>query len=155
MVDLGYVHSTREIKPNVGFEPLPEDWYVLMITKSELKENRSKTGKYIQLEIPVIDGKYKGRKLFNNLNIENPSQKAVEIARGELSAIAQACNVVEMRDTEMLHNIPFMGLIKLEKRKDNNEIVNVFRGYKPYGGSPAPSSPPPVSADSEAAPWLT
>jgi hypothetical protein len=156
MVDLGYVHSTREIKPNVGFEPLPEGWYVAMVQKSELKENRAKTGRYIQLELSVLDGQYKGRRIFINLNIENPSEKAVEIARGELSAIAQACNVVEIRDTEMLHAIPFQILVKLEKRKDNSEISNVIRGYKPYGGTTAPSSLPPVMGDGEeAAPWAT
>ena len=40
------------------------------------------TGSYLNLTFEILDGNYKGRKVWSRLNLDNPNQQAVQIAAG-------------------------------------------------------------------------
>ena len=89
------------------FAPIPEDWYTAEITKSELKDTKDKQGKYLALTCKVLEGEYKGRLIFTNLNLVNKSETAVKIARSDLKKICMAVgHNDELEDSADLHNIP-------------------------------------------------
>lgn len=138
--------NATEVAPSTGFEPLPVGEYVAMIVDSEEKPTQAGTGSYVKLVIEVVDGQFKGRKLFENLNLDNPSQEAVNIARATLSAICRAVGVLTPDDTVQLHNIPMTIKVGMEKRKDTGDMQNRIKGYKSrvdasaIGGN-APSQP--------------
>ena len=139
-----------QIEPNKGFEPIPSDDYEACITKSEEKPTSAGTGHFISLQFEIVKGDFKGRKLFVNLNLDNPNAQAVAIARGDLSAICRAVKVPRPKDSEDLHNIPLMIKVGQRKRKDNGEMENYIKGYSPAGGStPAPATAPSSSTP----PW--
>ena len=50
-----------------------------------------KTGKYLQLRLDIISGPYKNRVIFDRLNLQNPNDKAVEIAKKQLASTVP-CN---------------------------------------------------------------
>ena len=79
MADLGFKFKPEEVQDS-QYEPVPVGDYVCMITESEMKETKAGTGKYIQMNVEIVEGEYQGRKLIERLNIQNPNQKAVEIA---------------------------------------------------------------------------
>jgi hypothetical protein len=95
--------------------------------------------------------------LWARLNLDNPNATAVKIARGDLSAICRAVNVMQPRDSVDLHNLPLVISVKLKKRADNDELVNEVRGYEPKqspGATNASSSQPQQTTTSGApAPW--
>lgn len=139
--------NAAEVEPAKGFELIPAGRYVAIISDSEMKTTQSGTGEYLKLEFEIIDGEHKGRKLFANLNLNNPNAQAVQIARAELSAICRAVNVLQPKDSVELHNLPLTIKVGLEKRKDTNELQNRIKGYeskdaavtKPVtAGGPAP-----------------
>lgn len=127
--------DANEVEPSLGFEPLPEDDYELVITESEMRQNKTSDGSHLALTFEVSRGECVGRKLFINLNLNNPNQKAVDIARRELSAICRAVGVMRVQDSFQLHNIPFRAHVGLRKRRDTNEMENRITKYYEAGES--------------------
>lgn len=126
--------NANEVDPCFGFEPLPEGWYNATIVESEEKPTKAGNGKYLELRFEVFDGTYAGRSLWTRLNLENPSDRAVKIARAELSAICHAVGVMHPRDSNDLHNIPLRVKVEVTKRDDNGEPTNAIKKYEKRAG---------------------
>lgn len=140
-----YIFNANEVQPTTGFEPIPAGKYVAVINDDIMKDTRSGTGRYLQLEFEIIEGEYRGRKLWARLNLENPNAQAVQIARSELSAICRAVNVMQLRDTVELHNMPLVISVRCKKNRETDEMQNEIAGYEPKQSYSA-SAPAPVPA---------
>jgi hypothetical protein len=116
MGSIGFFNA-NEVEPSSGNEPFPAGDYTMAVVASEVKDTKAGTGKFIKFEWQVVDGEHKGRKVFQNVNFQNPSPKAQQIGLGELSAICRACGKVQIRDTSELHNIPVRVRIDTETRE--------------------------------------
>jgi hypothetical protein len=122
--------NADEVEPRTGFDPLPAGKYPAVCVDSEEKPTKAGTGSYIQFTFEVLDGEYKGRRLWARLNLNNPSQTAVDIARTELSALCRAVGVKQLKDTAQLHDIPLV--LKVAAKKDaDGEVRNEVKGYEP------------------------
>lgn len=155
MADIsGLGFDAQAVEPNEGFELLPAGDYEAVIVGSEIKPTSNQQGKYIALELQVINGKFQNRKLWDNLNIWNQSEKAVTIAKGTLSAICRAVNVPTPRDTADLHNKPLRVTVAIEQSVGFNP-KNVIKSYKPRQAGPATPAQPAMTAASTTneAPW--
>ena len=73
--------NANNVEPADSFDPIPAGEYLCVITASDEKPTKSGNGTYLELEFEVIDGPHKGRKLWDRLNLNNPSEMAVKIAR--------------------------------------------------------------------------
>ena len=120
------------IEPRRPFEPVPDDWYVVVITHSEEKETRSKTGILLQLTFQITDGPFVNRLLWRWLNTRNTNPAAQQIAQSELSAICRAVGVMKPRDSNELHNRHLAVRVRRKPRSDNGEIVNEIAEYARY-----------------------
>lgn len=142
------------------YEPLPVGDYLAMIVNSEEKQTKAGTGSYLKLEFEIVGEGHKGRKLWVNLNLNNPSQDAVRIAQGELSSICKAVGILNPKDSVDLHNIPMLVKVGIEVRKDTGEPQNRVKGFKTRPGigaeaavSVMPSKAPAKQAAGGSAPW--
>lgn len=141
MADIsGLGFDANQVEPNEGFDLLPDGEYDAIIIGSEMKKTNSGTGSYLSLELQILNGKYQNRKVWDNLNILNPNEKAQTIARGTLSAICRAVNVLTPKDTAELHNKPLRIGVKIEKSPGYND-KNVVKSYKPRQSGPAAIAP--------------
>jgi len=129
--------NANEVPENEGFDPLPAGDYVVAIIDSQSKQTKSGNGSYIALTLQVMEGQFKGRRLFENLNMDNPNATAVQIARGTLSSICKAVGVIEPKDSVELHNVPMLVKVVLEKRSDTGELQNRIRKYSKKGTAAA------------------
>lgn len=127
--------NAHTVEPNESFDPVPAGEYLCIITASDDKPTKSGNGSYLELEFEVIDGPYKGRKLWDRLNLANPNEMAVKIARATLSAICRAVGVMEPKDSGELHDLPLFVKVRLDKRSDTDEPSNVIKGYRGRQGS--------------------
>ena len=125
--------NASEVAPSVGFEAIPAGKYQAVITDSEMRQNKSGTGEYLQLEFEIIKGEYKNRKLWARLNLNNPNPDAVRIARADLSAICHAVNIIQVSDSIELHNLPMTITVKCRKTPDG-DIVNCGCSMMPTYG---------------------
>ena len=134
MVALNF--SARTVAPNTALEPLPSGTYPVTITKSEEKPTKSGNGSYLELEMSVQGGQYNGRKLYDRLNIKNPSEQAVAIAYGTLSAICYVTGRLDIQDTQQLHGAPFQVVVSKQERPDQKGVfTNEVNGYKDMAGN--------------------
>jgi hypothetical protein len=143
--------NANEVEPNVGIEPVPADKYNAVIIESELKPTKAGNGQFLELTFEIIEGEYKGRKVWARLNIDNPNSQAVHIAKGDLSAICRAVNVMTPEDSADLHNLPLEIAVKCRRNKETGDLTNEIKGYAAKGASTNPAAPAPQKND--AAPW--
>src|SRR5512133_201922 len=98
--------NAEDVEPMGSFEPLPVGDYIVIVSASEKKATKQADGEYLQLTYDVVDGEFKGRKLFDRLNLINKNVDAQKIARGKLSAICHVTGVMHPKTSEELHNKP-------------------------------------------------
>jgi len=128
MVSLGNFNA-NEVEPNTDFDPIPAGKYLAIISDSEMKPTKSGNGSYLELSFQIIEGEHQNRLLWARLNLDNPNQTAVQIARSELSSICRAVGLMTPRDSAELHNLPMVINVKCKKRDDTGEITNEIKGY--------------------------
>ncbi|MDD3588357.1 MAG: DUF669 domain-containing protein [Thermoguttaceae bacterium] len=120
--------ATR-VEPTVPREIVPAGKYVVEITASSTKETKAKNGSYLELEMTILEGEYKGNKLWDRLCLNHVNVKTQRIAQANLSAICHAVNVLQPRDSIDLHNLPFTVNVKIRENEATGEQYNEVRGY--------------------------
>lgn len=149
--------NANEVPPMAPRVPIPAGNYKIAITASEMKATKNKDGKYLAITMEVVEGDHQGRKLYTNLNLDNKSNVAVEIAKSELSSICRATGVLTPNDSVELHGKPFVAGVTLVKRNDNGEMQNRVAKYTSLKDANAATEAPLGAgmevSNSEAAPW--
>lgn len=112
------------------FEAIPAADYVARITESDTKQTKKKDGHYTSLKFVIDEGKFKGRVLFTNLNLDNPSEEACRIAEEELATICRACGKSGIEDSEELHDIPMTISVALKAGRNGNPPENKITFYR-------------------------
>jgi hypothetical protein len=157
----GFDRNSTE--PARGFEPIPPGKYPVVVRSTEVKQTKSGNGSYLWLEMEIFDGPMKGRKVFANLNLDNPNAQAVEIARRELSAILYAVELVNITHPDQLVNRWMY--VSVRVKNDQNDVNGYYHPQDPViikylteqASKPAPTSqaayaPPAAPAAAYAAP---
>jgi hypothetical protein len=149
--------NAQEVQPATGFDPVPAGTYTAEITDSDMVQTKAGTGHYIKLTFKIIGPTHANRLVWTNLNVDNPNEKAVQIAREQLSAICHATKVMQLNNTEQLHGIPLQ--VKIVVRQDeqygaSNEIKDFMPADTPQamGGAPAAAPAAPAGGNS-GRPW--
>jgi hypothetical protein len=132
MTELNF--DSTVVEPTGKFTPIPMDDYLAIITDSEMKDTKKGDGKYLLLTYEVIEGDFKGRKIFETLNLVNSNQTAVEIAQRALSAVCRATGVLHPKDSSELHGKPLVISVGIRAGSNGFEDKNVIRGYSRVDG---------------------
>lgn len=69
---------------------LPDGVYNVVAEAVDVRTTKAETGKYISIKFRIIDGEYKNFRLWHNFNIQNPSEKTVEIGMAQLKSLLLA-----------------------------------------------------------------
>ncbi len=125
--------DANSVEPQADFEVLPPGKYTALIEKAEVQQTKAQNGHFIYIEMKIIDGKFKERKLFDRINIENPNQQCVEIGRRCLSALCLAVGVQAASDTSQFMNQVVVAHVKV--KNDQNEV----RTYSSPSAAPLPA----------------
>jgi len=139
--------DASQVEPNEGFTPVPAGSYDAIITASKMVPTKAGDGQFLELTFQIMNGPQQNRTVIDRLNLVNQNTKAVEIAKGNLSAICRAVNVLTPGDSSELHNKPLIITEKIREGTDGRQH-NEVSGYKKRG-SVATDSEPLVSQQSE------
>ena len=145
--------NALEIEPATSYEPLPADWYKVVITDTEEKPTKAQTGSYLQLTIEVIEGNHAGRKVFDRLNLKNPNSVAVQIAQSSLSSICRAVGVNSPQDSIELRDKPLMVKLAVKPADGQYSASNEIKGYEAAKGGAAMQAAATASAGAATPPW--
>lgn len=143
MVALGGTYTADPNNVQGDYTPVPPGDYKVMVKDSDMKPTSNGRGNYIQLDLEIIEGEHAGRTIVERLNIDNPNEKAVEIAQRTLNAICVAVGKMSIADTNELHNVPMIAVVKVDPpkpyMKDGVEQPgspsNSIKTYKPVSGA--------------------
>ena len=131
MAELGYTVDQNDLQQT--FDPVPAGEYVAVIEDSDYIENKAGTGRMLKLTIQIIDGPMAGRKIFENLNLENVNKQAEQIARQTLNSIGVATGVLQIKDSAQLHNIPMLIDVRIKESEAYGK-QNSVKKYLPANG---------------------
>jgi len=120
------------------FSPLMPGDYPVIVQDSEFRETKKEDGNYLFLQLLVINGQGKNRKLFDRLNLDNPNPQAVEISKKQLASLCRAIGKQKITDSRELHDIPVIARVEIRKGSDGYDDSNNIKGYKKYQ-APEPS----------------
>lgn len=155
MVSLGNFNT--DTIADVSFEPVPPGKYKLVLAQEEIKISKSGS-RYVATQMEIIDGQYKGRKIFNNFNLWNASPKAAGIAMSEMKQLCLACGKRGVvGDTAELRGIPFDAEVGVEKR-DGFSAQNTIEKYYEAGSTTTtvaaqPAAPASGLSAAQPPPW--
>lgn len=149
--------NAESVEPQQSFDVLPKGKYLAMAIASDLKPTKNGSGSYLQFTFEIVDGAFKGRKIFERLNIQNSNKVAEDIAQRALSSFCRAVGVLNVSDSAQLHNLPVMLDVVIDEGKNGYSDQNRVYGYSAANGAaprstPAPSQSAPVSQAQAAAP---
>ncbi len=162
MASLGHFDAST-VAPAQVLNAIPAGEYPAMVTASQMKATKDNNGEYLELVLEIQDGEFKGRRLWDRLNLNNRNSQAVEIAQRQLSALCHAIGVMQVTDSEQLHHKPCT--VKVSVRQEaGREPTNEVKGYKaltaPLGQTAAfvpptarPAAPAASAAGKPATPW--
>jgi hypothetical protein len=160
MTELNF--NSNDVEPATGrFELLPIDDFLAVITESAMADNKKTKGKHLSLTWTIVEGEYKDRKVFSNLNLVNDNPDTVSIAQKNLSAICRATGVLHLKDSTELHDKPVVISVGIRKGSNGYEDSNVIKKFSRTDGkeladvtdaTPAAKNVP-VGAAKKAKPW--
>jgi len=129
-----------------GFEPVPAGEYRVQIVDTAIKDTKSGNGSYLNLTYEIIgDQQYSGRKVFDVINLENPSIDAVRIGKQKLNTICVLTGVKKIRDTAELHGKVLTIAVSINEYngKTNNKIDRyVASAFRDETGGQIPKAKP-------------
>jgi hypothetical protein len=143
------------VAPQASTGPLPAGTYLAHITESDVQPLKSGNGEGLKLTFEIIDGQFKGRRVWENLNIRHSNEDTQRIAQSQLSALCHAVNVIKLLDTAALHFKPVRINVTVREAQGIYKANNNIKGYESVGSvaTPAPVYTPPPVADTPA--WPT
>ena len=149
--------DVSDVTPDTGatggsYDPIPEGEYVLKALDAEEKTNSAGTGSYIKAKFEVVKGEYTGRLIWQNFNINNPSEKAQRIGRQQLVAWAAACGKPDADDTDKLLEKQFSAAVSIEKGTGGYSDSNRIKAFLfDQEAAPAKAAPKPAAKPAPAA----
>lgn len=112
-----------------NFEVMPKGEYRLRATGDELKDTKNGDGQYLAVTFEVHSGEHKGRKIWQNFNIVNPSEKAQNIGREQVAGWARACGKPNAKDSNELIDRPFSCILDIEKGTGGYSDKNIIKSF--------------------------
>jgi len=148
--------DASQIAPQASTGPLPAGVYLAHIVESDVQPLKSGNGEGLKLTFEIIDGQFKGRKVWENLNIRHTSEDTQRIAQSQLSALCHAVNVIKLMDTAALHFKPVRINVTVREAVGQYKASNNIKGYEAVGaGISAPATAPTPAPVAEAPVWPT
>lgn len=141
MAELNY--NTEELPDSEDYAELPEGDYPCIISESELKDTKAGDGQYLKLTFQVFEGDFKGRLIWENLNLYNKNETAVKIAEQTLKKICAAVGFTgQLKDSAQLHDTPLrVTLYRNKKGEQAKKYESLLAPAKGKTESPESKKP--------------
>jgi hypothetical protein len=101
------------------FEPFPPGWYSAQIIEDSVEHAKNGNGMYLLAVFEILSGDHHGRKIYQNITLQNASQQAVEIGQRLLADIYTAVGITApTRDIGVMLFKPVMARVGIKRDRD-------------------------------------
>ena len=111
-------------------ELIPAGWYEVLISSTQLKQTKVRTGEYIALCYKVLGPAHKGRVIFGNLNIRNPNPKTQDIGIQQLGELMRAIGLASVEDTDQLIGGHLEVKVHISEASGGCDFSNYVSGFR-------------------------
>lgn len=112
------------------YKLIPDGLYNVCVKNFEDRESNKSVNKnaiYTKITFEIVEGEFKNRKLWKNLNLINPNNKAVQIAYKDLKNILDACCADSLFNCI---DVIFIGkVVQIKDFRDDTKMVNEIKGF--------------------------
>ena len=158
----GAAMDTTDWEQEDEFAKMVPGWYQVEIEEADLKETKKSeesgagNAYYVSLKLRVVEGPFKKRVIWDNVNIVNPNETAQRIGRSRMASIGQAIGVPKPSDTSEL--VGKVMDVKVAVRKDDPDNVEVkavaqYGTHEPNKATSVASSPSSPTSGASKRPW--
>ena len=140
--------DAKAIDTTNNFDPIPEGIYRVLVVSAEERPTANGNGQGLNVQYEVVEGQYKGRKLFHWINLRNQSKVAEEIGHKALALLCLATNVPQPRSPAELCGKLIQVVVKVTER--NGEKRNEIKAILLHPSDVAPTSQPTAPTDAPA-----
>ncbi len=140
-----------------GFEVIPAGWYPMAISKANVLEealvtckNEEKTAMIsgpattLKATVDIIDGQYKGRKIFMDVRLEYPNKKAEGFGKRMFAKLSLALGLRHPKNEGEFLMKPFLGKLKVVPESEQYPAKNDISDIAPINSKPI-DKPAPVT----------
>jgi len=124
--------------PEQSAGQLPVGRHPVVAIDAEVKATKNNDGGLIEFTLSIIDGPCKGQSGAYRINLYNASQKAVEIAKRQLSALCYATGRFQLgqngTDLTPLLNVPF--IVEVAPQAQNEQYTEITKVFDINGNAP-------------------
>ena len=124
---------------------VPAGPYNVQVVKSSVEDTKARAegkkqgqnikGSLLKLQFKIIDGKFKGRVIFAQYNVDNENQQAVEISRKQMKTLCDAIGKPNgVQDSNEMHNIPLTVKVGIKPASGVYAEQNEIKFYAKYEG---------------------
>jgi hypothetical protein len=146
-------------------ECIPPDWYQAQMIENEVRNALNGNGTYLLAVFEILGGEYRGRKIYQNITLQNQNQQAVEIGQRLLTDIYNAVGITTpTKDIRVMLFKPVMARVGIKRDKDGiypdrNCIPSVrppdYQPKRGRNGPPTAAAAPPSEESRPTAPKPT
>jgi Protein of unknown function (DUF669) len=143
-------------------ECIPPGWYQAQMIENEVRDALNGNGTYLLEVFEILDGEYRGRKIYQNVTLQNQNQQAVEIGQRLLTDIYNAVGITTpTKDIRVMLFKPVMARVGIKRDKDGiypdrNCITSVrppdYQPKRGRNGPPTAAATPPWEESRPTAP---
>lgn len=149
-----------QYEPSDGpvYEAIPAGTYIAIVTEATMVDSKKKPGvKMLKCVYTVVDGPFRGKKVFDYYCLVHINQQTMQIARQQLAKLCQCFGINrKLQSASELCNKPFKLTVKV--KGDQNEVVGrdayQQQSYQPPQAAapqqqfapPLPQAPAPAAA---------
>jgi hypothetical protein len=153
-----FFDPSQEEIVDISYEPIPKDVYRVGVIDCDVRDTQARDGRLVAVVYQVLDGHYKDRRLFHNFNIENKSEKAQKIGRGQLKQFLEAIGQTKPLANEnalykAVENKTCYVDVGIETGKDGKERNRIWKFMFQKGSeskkAPAPTKLAKAAADDD------
>ena len=106
----------------------------LVIEADDVESKASPGNWMIKATIEIVEGPYKGTRIWPNFNLKNSNETAERIGKAQLAQLCVAIGVPRPKSNSELLNKPFRATFG-EPQEFNGEMQSQIKKYDPVGGS--------------------
>jgi len=154
----GGYFDANQYEPAREFQLYNPGQYPSQIESVEIKPTKANNGAFFEVKMVMLEEPYKGQRLTDRINVDNPSTACVAIGRGQLTALCLAAGIAKLDDTDQLLQCVVVPHVKVKGEQNEIRTYSSIADYRakqqqsPAQGPPSTAAPS-TPATALATPW--
>lgn len=96
------------------YKPIPAGKYPVIVEEVAIEPTKAEDGHFLKVQFCVTGESYRNRKLFDRFNIDNPSEKCMNIAKMQLGKLCRVLGITSFDDEAQLLDGAVIAHVKVD-----------------------------------------